>query len=102
MIQILGHCDQMILLGQLVSLDSVSALYLNIREIEPDVGFGSYKPLFITYLSARIPKQCERSVHLLAKPLTTSALFPINLNKPMTFFRHVPILSHQYCPASDK
>ena len=25
-------------------------------------------------------------------PLTTSALFPINRSRPMTFLRHVPIL----------
>jgi hypothetical protein len=31
--------------------------------------------------------------HRFARPLTTSALLPINLNRPMTFFRHVPMLS---------
>lgn len=32
------------------------------------------------------------SLHRFARPLTTSALLPINRNKPMTFLRQVPIL----------
>jgi hypothetical protein len=49
--------------------------------------------LLVTFLSAAIHTlHREVDVHLLASPLTTSALLPINLNRPMTFFRHVPIL----------
>ena len=32
------------------------------------------------------------SLHRFANPFTTSALLPISRNKPMTFFRQVPIL----------
>lgn len=41
------------------------------------------------------------SLHRLASPFTTSALLPISRNKPMTFFRQVPILQfhivHEPC-----
>jgi len=36
------------------------------------------------------------SLHRFANPLTTSALLPMSRNNPMTFFRQVPILSHQF------
>lgn len=41
------------------------------------------------------------SLHRFAKPLTTSALLPINLRSPITFFRQVPIRrSMSLCSAS--
>lgn len=41
------------------------------------------------------------SLHRFAKPLTTSALLPISLNSPITFFRHVPIRRNMsLCSAS--
>ena len=35
------------------------------------------------------------SLQRFESPLTTSALLPINLSSPITFFRQVPILSNQ-------
>lgn len=32
------------------------------------------------------------SLHRLARPLTTSALLPMSRRRPITFFRHVPML----------
>jgi hypothetical protein len=41
------------------------------------------------------------SLHRFANPLTTSALLPISLSKPMTFFRHRPMRrSMSLCSAS--
>ena len=41
------------------------------------------------------------SLHRFARPLTTSALLPINLSRPMTFLRHRPMRrSMSLCSAS--
>jgi hypothetical protein len=50
MIQILGHGDQMILSGQSCTSRFIGRTYLNIREIEPNVGLRSHKPLLVTSL----------------------------------------------------
>jgi hypothetical protein len=114
-IQVLGHGDQVILRGSAGQSQKgtsgipgyrtgrdpeipLSAPFLKQHSVTHDVRFRRDQPLFVTYrlISWVIP--LESHSHRFARPLTTSALFPINRSSPITFFRHVPILLNQPHP----
>ena len=78
MIQALRHSNQVVL-----DVGEVQALSQSLNE-----NWQEEEGRTISDLGAIL----QFSLHLFAKPFTTSALLPISRKRPMTFLRHVPIL----------
>lgn len=79
MIQALRHSNQVVL-----DVGEVQALSQSLNE-----NWQEEEGRTISDLGAIL----QFSLHLFAKPFTTSALLPISRKRPMTFLRHVPILN---------
>lgn len=90
-IQILSHRDQVVL-----DIRQIKTLYMQDGGHNKETVKNKRKPT-ISDVGATL----QFSLHRFANPFTTSALLPISRNKPITFFRQVPILrSMSLCSAS--
>ena len=95
-IQVLGHSDQMVLdIGEIQALCSCQQPRFRALRQDPRCRIWERRAIarYLYPISTITPgSRGKESSHRLARPLTTSALLPINRSRPMTFFRHVPIL----------
>lgn len=84
-VQVLGHRDQVVLdVGQVQSLHARSDVR-GFDRFEEGRGRGART-------MSEVGATRQFSLHRLARPLTTSALLPMSRRRPITFFRHVPML----------
>lgn len=115
-IQVLGHGDQVVLsciaLADEIFLSCPRQAHIPGYQRDKDPVKGKEEAVVVSTMNrattvekkltiSDVGATLQFSLHRFAKPLTTSALLPINLKSPITFFRHVPIRRNMsLCSAS--